>query len=128
MENFTINVDFDGTVVTHDFPNVGKDIGSVPVLKKMVTNGCKLILFTMRSGETLGDAVKWFKDNDIPLYGVQTNPTQRFWTTSPKSYANLMIDDSAIGCPLKFDEVLSERPFVDWVIVEKMLLERGVIK
>jgi hypothetical protein len=32
----------------------------------------------------LGDAIKWFKDNDIPLYGVQTNPTQKHWTTSPK--------------------------------------------
>ena len=121
------NVDFDGTCVTHDFPRIGKDIGAVPVLKKMIANGCKLILFTMRSGETLDDAVKWFKDNDIPLYGIQTNPTQRYWTTSPKSYAELMIDDSALGCPLKFDATLSDRPFVDWAAVEKLLIEKGII-
>lgn len=44
-----IGIDFDGTVVTHDFPKIGKDIGAVPVLKKLVENGHKLILFTMRS-------------------------------------------------------------------------------
>lgn len=122
-----INVDFDGTCVTHDFPRIGKDIGAVPVLKRLVDNGHNLILFTMRSdgndnnGNFLTDAVNWFKENDIPLYGIQTNPTQHTWTTSPKSYAQLMIDDSSLGCPLKFDSRLSERPFVDWDEVEKLL-------
>ena len=101
----TINLDFDGTVVTHAFPHVGKDIGAVPVLKALTDAGHQLILFTMRSdrkekgaeiedptimdvtGNFLTDAVNWFKENDIPLYGIQTNPTQSTWTTSPKSYA-----------------------------------------
>ena len=34
-----INLDFDGTVVTHDYPQIGKDIGSQPVLKKLVAKG-----------------------------------------------------------------------------------------
>ena len=140
----TINIDFDGTCVTHDFPRVGKDIGAVPILKALVERGYKLILFTMRSdreklgdteddniqdvkGQFLTDAVNWFKDNNIPLYGIQTNPTQHQWTTSPKSYAELMIDDSALGCPLKFDTTLSSRPFVDWQEVEKLLIQRGVL-
>jgi hypothetical protein len=75
----------------------------------------------------LNDAVNWFKDNDIPLYGIQRNPTQSNWTTSPKSYAPLMIDDSALGCPLKMDPSISPRPFVDWVKVEEMLIEMGLI-
>lgn len=117
----TINVDFDGTVVTHDYPYVGKDIGSVPVLKKLTDKGHQLILFTMRDGITLEHAVSWFKENDIPLYGIQRNPTQHTWTSSPKSYAQLMIDDSALGCPLKYDEKISNRPFVDWEQVENYL-------
>ena len=44
-----IVIDFDGTVVTHDFPKVGNDIGAVPVLKELIANGHRLILFTMRS-------------------------------------------------------------------------------
>ena len=44
-----INVDFDGTCVTHDFPQIGKEIGAAEVLKKLTYNGHNLILFTMRS-------------------------------------------------------------------------------
>jgi len=136
----TINIDFDGTVVTHDYPYVGKDIGAVPVLKKLTEQGHQLILFTMRSdgnnykkpdgtfeNNGLTDAVNWFKENDIPLYGVQTNPSQHTWTSSPKSYAQLMIDDSALGCPLKYDENISGRPFVDWIKVEEELERMGVL-
>lgn len=140
----TFNIDFDGTVVTHAFPHVGKDIGAVPVLKALTDAGHQLILFTMRSdrqenaptndptimdvtGNFLTDAVNWFKENDIPLYGIQANPTQKNWTTSPKSYAEVMIDDSAMGCPLIFDKTLSPRPFVDWVKIANMLNEMGLI-
>lgn len=125
-----IAVDFDGTCVTHDFPKVGKDIGAVPVLKELVKAGHKLILFTMRSDgrdatiarngkpmenpNPLTDAVNWFMDNNIDLYGIQRNPDQDSWTQSPKAYAHIYIDDAALGCPLKEDKSLSDRPFVDW--------------
>lgn len=138
----TINIDFDGTCVTHDFPRVGKSIGAEKVLKRLVDNGHQLILFTMRSdrleskpvidptiqnvtGKFLTDAVNWFKDNDIPLYGIQKNPTQHNWTTSPKSYAELMIDDSSFGCPLRYDLELSDRPFVNWDLIELGLEQMG---
>lgn len=41
-----IAVDFDGTCVIHEFPKVGKDIGAVPVLKKLIEKGHKIILYT----------------------------------------------------------------------------------
>ena len=116
-----IAVDFDGTCVTHEYPKVGKDIGAVPVLKKLTDSGHKIILNTMRSGKELAAAIKWFIDNDIPLFGANENPTQKSWTTSPKVHANLYIDDAAIGCPLIFDHAISSRPFVNWVMVEKIL-------
>ena len=125
-----IAVDFDGTCVTHDFPKIGKDIGAAPVLKELVAKGHKLILFTMRSdiqevfseeesihkvgGNYLTEAVQWFKDNEIPLFGINNNPNQSTWTTSPKAYADLYIDDAALGVPLKFDYDLSPLLFVDW--------------
>jgi hypothetical protein len=129
-------VDFDGTCVSHHYPKIGADIGAAPVLKKLVQNGCKLILFTMRSDKGvrdgqfesgLTDAVKWFADNDIPLYGIQTNPTQKFWTESPKAYGQLYIDDAALGAPLRFDAEISDRPFIDWELAEKQLIEAGYI-
>jgi hydroxymethylpyrimidine pyrophosphatase-like HAD family hydrolase len=122
-----VAVDFDGTCVTHDYPEVGKDIGAIPVLKKLAQNGHKLILYTMRDANQLNDAVNWFKQNEIPLYAKQINPTQINWTRSNKCYANLYIDDATLGCPLKEDSSLSDRPFVDWIEVEKILQNMKLI-
>jgi hypothetical protein len=121
-------IDFDGTCVTHEYPRVGRDIGAVPVLKKLTDAGHKLVLFTMRGdGSGLDDAIKWFKDNDIPLWGIQTNPEQEQWTSSPKAQADVYIDDAALGCPLIAASGY-ERAYVDWEAVEKELVKRGILK
>ena len=138
-----ICIDFDGTCVTHEFPSIGKDIGAIPVLKELVKNNHKLILFTMRSnmkdvksldynihsqsGNYLDEAVEWFKNNKIPLYGINVNPDQITWTESPKAYGQLYIDDAALGIPLKYNINISERPFVDWEEVYKLLKSQNVL-
>jgi hypothetical protein len=104
----------------------------------LVEKGHKLILFTMRSHrpyihpdgtsrDCLQEAIDWFAKNDIPLYGINTNPTQHEWTDSPKAFGQLMIDDIAIGVPLKVDKELSPRPFVDWFYLEIMLNTNNLI-
>jgi hypothetical protein len=126
-----ILIDFDGTVVTHEFPRVGRDIGAVPVLKALVAKGHNLILFTMRSDGSsiqhsyLSQAVRWFKSHDIPLYGIQTNPTQGEWTSSPKAYGQLIIDDIALGIPLVHGQ--SKKPYVDWIKVAYILKTQGIL-
>lgn len=110
-----IAIDFDGTCVKHAYPNIGEDIGAVPVLKKMVNDGHQLILNTMRSGKLLDDAVQWFENNGIKLSGTNYTPGQATWTSSPKVYANIYIDDAALGCPTNYDGI--NRPYVDWKIV-----------
>jgi hypothetical protein len=140
-----IVIDFDGTVVTHEFPKVGVEIGAVPVLKELVANGHNLILFTMRSdvvepyskspeivttsGNYLTDAINWFKEREIPLYGVQRNPTQDSWTSSPKAYGQIIIDDAALGCPLIYSSVNGnvQRPYVDWQAVRSHLQMLGCV-
>lgn len=138
-----ICIDFDGSVTTHSYPEIGKDIGAAPILKRLVANGHNLILWTMRSdgqkevilndgykihgGDFLTQAVNWFKDNEVPLYGIQRNPTQDSWTTSPKCYAQLFIDDAALGAPLKFDPAISDRPFLDWDKIEIELIKLGLL-
>lgn len=119
-----IAVDFDGTCVTDEYPGIGRDIGAVPVLKELVEEH-SLILWTMRSGAELDAAVRWFRDRDIPLYGINENPSQRSWTSSPKAYAHVVIDDIALGCPLA--SVDGERPYVDWKKVREELKRRGVL-
>lgn len=138
-----IAVDFDGTCVTHEFPYVGKEIGAAEVLKELTDKGHKIILFTMRShpeeinqnrtiggdiisNDTLQDVIDWFKKHDIPLFGVNENPTQKDWSSSPKPYAHIYIDDAALGVPLKKDS-LSEKPYVDWDIVRYYLHAKSIL-
>lgn len=137
-----IILDFDGTVVTNAFPQVGEDIGAVPVLKELVDCGHNLILFTMRSdiheshvknpgiinppGNYLTDAINWFRQHDIPLYGIQKNPAQDTWTTSPKAYGHIMIDDKALGCPLIHGRHKSS--YADWVRIRALLAGMGCFR
>ena len=122
----TIGIDFDGTLVSWNFPLVGKDIGAAKVCRDLVKKGVKIILYTMRNKEFLDDAVKWCKDNDIKLYGVNENPSQT-WSDSRKVHADIYIDDQALGCPLKEDKSISDRPFVDWHKVRKVLEEENIL-
>ena len=131
-----IGLDFDGTCVTHEYPKVGQEIGAAPILKRLADNGHKLMLWTMRGTkphtdgtDTLGDAVKWFADNEIPLWGVNENPVQQAsgWSNSHKQHAELYIDDAALGCPLLLNPFVSERPFVNWKAVEDYLINKGII-
>lgn len=136
MSDFFIAVDFDGTVANHVYPYIGQDVpDAVPVLRELVQVRTPLILLTMRSHQerdpksgltTLQAAVRWFEEREIPLFGVNENPTQSVWTSSRKVYANMYIDDSALGCPLR-EFVGFQRPAVDWVRVRGLLVERGIL-
>jgi predicted mannosyl-3-phosphoglycerate phosphatase (HAD superfamily) len=120
-----IAIDFDGTCVEHDYPETGRDIGAIPVLKELVEKGHQLILHTMRTGVEMHYAQRWFSDNGIPLFGVQYDPEQTKWTHSNKCYCHLNIDDVNLGIPLKTEN--GRRPWVDWVKVRELLVERGIL-
>ena len=121
-----IAVDFDGTCVTHEYPLVGKELPACArTLRALAKAGHQLILYTMRSGGELQDAVAWCEERKIPLWGVNENPEQKTWTTSPKVYAHLYIDDSALGCPLVRPPL--DRPFVNWLEIAFRLRAMNVL-
>ena len=126
--NVVICVDFDGTCVTNEYPEIGKDVPNcIEVLKKLNEKKVNIILLTQRDGKKLTDAVEWFKKNDIKLYGINDNPSQSSWSKSRKVYADLYIDDRNLGCPITLHRSLSDKVFVDWKKVEKMLKEMRVL-
>jgi len=126
MKNKVIAVDFDGTCVTHEFPEIGEDVPhAVEVLKRLNEAEIKIIVWTMRHGKHLDeDAAQWFDERGIKVWAYNENPTQKHWTGSPKAYAQHYIDDAAVGCPLIFPED-GGRPFVDWFEIEKLLDNLG---
>ena len=119
-----IGVDFDGTCVTHAYPYVGVEIGAAPILKRVADNGHRIMLWTMRgSGQVLADAVHWFEQNKIPLWGINENPGQKKsgWSLSNKQHADHYIDDAVLGVPLLLNPEISDKPFINWVRMEQIL-------
>ena len=125
-----IAVDFDGTVSEDGFPGVGPPVpGAVETLKELHEMGHKIILWTVRSGSYLSDAVLFMHTFGVPLLGVNENPD---WTDgeSPKVYAQIYIDDKALGSPL-VHPADGRKAYVDWDVVRETLglppLDRDVV-
>ena len=114
-----IAVDFDGTIVTHEFPKIGElivfenGITSFQVLKELQEAGHELILYTMRSGKYLHEAVTYCRKHGLEFWAINKNPEQQEWTSSPKIYAHYYIDDAAIGVPMR-KVPGCDRLCVDW--------------
>ena len=72
-------------------------------MRDLVSNGHRLILFTMRAEDcSIQHAIDWFAENGIALYAVQRHPEQHKFTSSPKALGDLMIDDTALGGEIVF--------------------------
>lgn len=98
-----IAVDFDGTIVEHKYPSIGKEKPfAVETLKLLAADGHKLILWTVRSGRLLQEAVDWCAARGLTFYAVNGNePAGSLFegrgNGSPKVSADLFIDDANIG-------------------------------
>lgn len=116
----TVCVDFDGTMVQHEYPHIGPEAeGCVETLKRWIEDyNVGIILDTMRSDEALEDAIDWCQKRGIKLYGIGCDPNQKRWTRSKKAYAPFSVDDRNIGCPLIYGK--SKRPYVDWKSVNEL--------
>lgn len=114
-----IAIDFDGTIVRHEYPAIGSEAPKAfEVMRRLQADGHKLILLTMRSGRELEQAVAFCESRGVKFWAVNENPEQAAWTSSPKVYANLYIDDLALGVPMHLGTV-------DWFKVEILLYRKG---
>lgn len=103
MADFTglkIAVDFDGTIVDHEYPLIGKEkLFAFQTLKELEKLGARLILWTFRAGKELDEAVEFCKKNGIEFYAVNKNYPEEIFddTVSRKIDADIYIDDKNIG-------------------------------
>lgn len=96
-----IAVDFDGTIVTHDYPKIGKDIPfAIESLKRLQENPDNLlILWTVREGKELEEAVEYCRAKGLEFYAVNSNyPEETSCIEQPRKLkADLFIDDRNLG-------------------------------
>ena len=95
-----IAVDFDGTIVENDFPKIGKPmLFAFETLKALQKKGFSLILWTVRKGKELEEAVDFCRSNGIEFYAVNANYPEEMFDedVSRKIEADIFIDDRNIG-------------------------------
>ena len=96
----TIAIDFDGTIVEHAYPGIGKEmLFAFETLKALQKKGHKLILWTFRSGKELEEAVEYCRHNGVEFYAVNKNYPEEEWNNdiNRKIQADIFIDDRNLG-------------------------------
>ena len=110
LTNIKIAVDFDGTIVDHEYPAIGKEkLFAFITLKELQKRGALLILWTFREGKELQEAVDYCSQNGIVFYAVNRNYQEEQWTdgTPRKINVDIFIDDKNVGGFPGWGEVLN---------------------
>lgn len=96
-----IAIDFDGTLCTDRWPEIGEEIHPVVELAKLERkNGAALILWTCRCGELLDAAVAWCRERGLEFDAVNENLPERvavYGSESRKIFADEYWEDKALG-------------------------------
>ena len=112
----TIAVDFDGTIVEHRYPEIGREIPfAIDTLKMLSREGHRLILWSVREGHLLDEAVAWCRERGLEFYAINKDfpeETRKHDNYSRKLKAELFIDDRNVG------------GLPDWGLIYQMVTER----
>ena len=113
----TIAVDFDGTIVTHEYPAIGVERPfAIDTLKMLIRDQHKLILWSVREGKLLDEAVEWCRERGVEFYAVNRDYPEETITNNPhfsrKLKVDLFIDDRNVG------------GLPDWGTIYRMVSER----
>ena len=98
----TIAVDFDGTIVEHRYPHIGKEIPfAIASLKKIQEEGHRLILWTAREGALLQEAIDFCEKRGLEFFAINSNypgeEVDEAGIRARKLHADLFIDDRSLG-------------------------------
>ena len=98
----TIAVDFDGTIVEHRYPEIGKELPfATQTLKMLIEDRHKLILWSVREGKLLDEAVEWCRKRGVEFYAINKDfpeeDLDKNQSFSRKLKADVWIDDRNIG-------------------------------
>jgi hydroxymethylpyrimidine pyrophosphatase-like HAD family hydrolase len=108
LRGIKIAVDFDGTIVEHEYPAIGKEkLFAFQTLKKMTERGVCLILWTIRTGKELDEAVEFCRKNGVEFYAVNKNYPEEVFdgSMSRKINTDIFIDDKNVGGFLGWGEI-----------------------
>lgn len=126
----TIAVDFDGTIVEHRYPEIGKERPfATMTLRRLADEGHRLILWSVREGRLLDEAVEWCKERGVTFYAVNRDFEEEDGSGrnfSRKIKADLFIDDRNVGGLPDWGTIYAlVQSRKTW---EQLLIEDGIIE
>lgn len=97
-----IAVDFDGTIVEHEYPKIGREIPfAIDTLKMLIKDRHTLILWSVREGELLDEAIEWCRARGVEFYATNKDYPEETKEGNPiysrKLKADMFIDDRNVG-------------------------------
>lgn len=114
-----IAVDFDGTLVDHEYPRIGREkLFAFETLKQLQKEDHRLILWTIRTGKELDEAVEYCRSKGIEFYAINKNYPEEVFVegeVARKVNADIFIDDRNVG------------GFAGWSKIYEMLNEAGAL-
>ena len=129
-----IILDFDGTVVEHEYPRIGAyNHGCFEVLKKLQDTGHEIILNTYRIDCNDGtfdkaiDYLNYYPKNLKPISKwtkAKVQPPDWNWEYF-KSHKTIYIDDISKGVPLRNAIGVSDK-MVDWYEVDRQMQQNNI--
>jgi hypothetical protein len=109
-----IAVDFDGTIVKHEYPKIGRELPfAIDTLKRLQQSPeYQLILWTVREGVELQEALEFCRNRGLEFYAVNSNyPEEEAEHKEPRKLkADLFIDDRNLG------------GLPDWGVIYRMIV------
>lgn len=111
-----IAIDFDGTIVSHRYPKIGEERPfALKALKLLIEERHRLILWTVREGALLDEAVEWCRERGVEFYAINNDYPDDINVNlelSRKIKVDLFIDDRNLG------------GLPDWEDIYKMIHEK----
>ncbi len=111
-----IAIDFDGTIVEHRYPGIGREIPfAIETLKMLTQEGHRLILWSVREGRLLDEAVEWCRERGLEFYAVN------------KDFPEENREDKKFSRKLKVDMFIDDRNIgglPDWGTIYRMITEK----
>lgn len=94
-----IAVDFDGTIVEHEYPRIGRERPfAIVTLKKIQAEGHRLVLWTYREGLELQEAIDWCAQRGLEFDCVNSDDPLQSEPRGPRKInAEMYIDDRNVG-------------------------------
>lgn len=132
----TIAVDFDGTIVEHRYPEIGRELPfATQTLKMLIEDRHKLILWSVREGKLLDEAVEWCRKRGVEFYAINKDfpeeDLDKNQSFSRKIKADVWIDDRNIGGLPDWGtiyQMITERKTYEQVLTERLAHEEPKIQ